>query len=244
MIKKDQYYLFEIFPSSLTQAVSTRALGDMTHKAKAKRQKNQQEFLKALGLKKKKIVTMEQVHGQQIKILKASPQKEVKKTDGLVTQSKNLILAVKSADCLPLIAFHPQSQTLGVAHAGWKGIIQMIGQNLIQTMVKLGAQPDQILVGLGPHIGPCCYLVQPERTAHFQSLFGPLPGMIRSQKDGAHLDLVLPMIDQLLQTGVKRKNLEASQICTSCQNQEFFSFRQEGQGVGEFLTLATLEKNR
>lgn len=116
-----------------------------------------------------------------------------------------------------------------MAHAGWKGILLGVIPNVVEKMVNLGAKPADILVGIGPHIGGCCYTVLPDRVKLFQDKFGNLRGMIYRERGKLHLDLAIPTLFQLESLGLRRENLEVGLTCTSCQNKEFFSFRKEGK---------------
>jgi YfiH family protein len=242
MIKKNGYFTFEIFKGSkeLIQAVSSRRLGSMTGSGSQKN--NRSRFFSLAGLKTDNLITMTQVHGKKVKTVNFSDRgKEIKNIDGLVTREKGLVLGIKSADCLPIIAFDRRS-VLGTAHAGWKGIIKGVGRNLIEKMKKLGADPARILIGIGPHIGCCCYQVDKALAKKFQAFFGKLPGMVIKKRTGFYLDLEIPLIDQLVRAGASKSKIEKTNLCTFCQAKDFFSARREGQSAGSLLTVAAIKE--
>jgi len=246
MIKKNNFYTFEILKdrSGLVHGVSTRQLGDMTALKQREKKKNQERFLNLLGLDRSNLVTMEQIHDSRMGMATSSHRrKEIKRADGLVTVEKNLILAVKTADCASLVAYEFERKILGVAHAGWKGVIKKIGKNLIFQMKKLGAREEKILIAIGPHIGPCCYQFSRKDINQFLTVFGDLPGMVIKRDGRFYLDLEKPLVNQLLKMGLLSKNIEVCQLCTVCKNDQFFSVRKEGEPVGEFLTIGVMKGN-
>jgi copper oxidase (laccase) domain-containing protein len=108
-------------------------------------------------------------------------------------------------------------------------------------MKILGSQPKDILVSVGPHIGGCCYSIDKERKNKFIKKFGNLPGMISKKRDKAFLNLAIPVKIQLIESGIKNKNIELSRACTSCQIEEFFSYRRDSQETyGEILGVISL----
>ena len=208
--------------SNLVHGFSTRKFGDCRQKP--------EKFLTALGLKKENLVLMEQVHGSKVrKVGSKSKGQILPGIDGMVTESFGIILGVKTADCLPLLFYDPLRRIIGVAHAGWQGIIKKIPQKVVDLMIRMGSLPQEIIVGIGPHIGGCCYLVDPDRVKRFEKEFGKLEGMIQEDKKGLHLDLVPPVILQLVHSGLSRGNIDFSPVCTVCQNQEFFSYRRDSK---------------
>jgi YfiH family protein len=221
----------------LIQGFSTREFGNLKARKRLKGNKNLEKFLSKMGIKKSSLVMMEQVHGDKIGMVGKSDQgKVIKGIDGLVTSQKGIFLGVNTADCLPLFFSDPRGKIAGVAHAGWKGVLSRVGQKIVQAMIKTGSHPDEIVVGIGPHIGGCCYTVNQERVERFLDEFGHLPGMMVENGQKVHLDLTVPMIVQLIEAGIKRENIEVSRSCTACDHQQFFSFRKDSQKTyGEML---------
>jgi YfiH family protein len=242
MDRKNNFYTFNIFDDDrcLIQAISTRQLGDMSGPG----DKNRGKFLALLGLNLNQFITAQQVHGNQIaKVGRKDCMMEIKGVDGLLTCQKNVVLGIRSADCPQLIAFDSQNRIFGVAHAGWRGIIKKIGVKLIKLMIKNGSNPQKILVAIGPHIQACCYLVNQRRINNFVDVFGQLDRMYDKKQDGFYLNLSVPLVFQLVSSGVRKEQIEVTNLCTVCQNNEFFSFRKEGRPFGEFLTVASIKEN-
>lgn len=206
----------------LVHSFSGRELGDM------KVEENKRKFLELLGLDPKDLVLMKQIHGNKVKVVgDLDKGKVLEGVDGLVTSEKGLVLGIKMADCLPVLLFDPQQKIIGLAHAGWKGVVRGIVPNVLREMVKLGTDPRDVLAVIGPHIGGCCFAAFPKRAGIFRQKFGKLPGMIYDELSELHLDLVVPVIAQLENMGIGRGNIDIALTCTSCQNDKFFSFRKE-----------------
>lgn len=243
LLNKDDFFLPEFaYQKGLVHGFSTRKFGDCNPKRANKNWRNVEKFLATLGLKKENLVLMEQVHGKKIKIVGTADQgKIILAVDGLITKSRGVVLGVNMADCLPILFYDPVAKLVGIAHAGWQGVLKKLPQKMVDSLVKIGALPENILVGIGPHIGDCCYNVEKERIKMFTTVFGLLSGMIK-KKGKYFLDLVAPTRIQLINSGLAEKNLIISDVCTSCQNKEFFSHRKDSpQNSGGTLGVIGLK---
>ncbi len=242
---KTNYYIFDRFKrySGIVHGFSTRDFGDLSIKKSLGENNKLDGFLRVLGLGKGNLVMMEQIHGKRVMIVGEKDRgKVIKRTDGLITQHSGVALGVKVADCLPLLFWGPKERIIGVAHAGWKGVLLGITKVVIEKMKTLKSQPENILVGIGPHIGSCCYSIDEERKKRFIRKFGNLRGMILKKGGRTFLNLTIPMKLQLIKLGVREKNIELSTVCTSCQTDEFFSFRKDNQETyGEILGIICLK---
>lgn len=238
--RKNGYYVLDKFTKQLglVHGFSTREFGDLKVRRSLKLNKNLDKFLPVLGIDKEGLVMMEQVHDSKIKAVgKRDKGKVIKGVDGLITKEKGIFLGVNTADCLPLLFCDPKKKIVGLAHAGWKGILAGVTPKVVEEMKTVGSSPKDTMIGIGPHIRGCCYTIPQARAEKFLQVFTNLPGMIYEDKEGLHLDLMVPVIKQLLDSGVRRENIETALTCTSCQNNEFFSFRRENKRktYGEML---------
>jgi YfiH family protein len=158
-------------------------------------------------------------------------------TDAMVSNEAHICLMVLVADCVPMLFFDPVKGVIGVAHAGWQGTIQCIAQNTITTMEKaFGSSPQDIVVGMGPSIGPCCYEVGPEIISRIESVFRSTKQYtVKESRNGrGYFDLWKANLNQLVYAGVEEKNIEVAQRCT-CHNPElFFSYRHQKGDTGRF----------
>lgn len=247
MFKKNKkgYCEFEEFKrfKGLIHGFSTRGFGDCNPKGEPENWKNIENFLAVLGLKKENLILAEQVHGNKIKVIRNEDKgKIIPEVDGLLTTQRGLVLGVKSADCLPILFFESEVQIVGVAHAGWRGVLARLPQKMVDQMIRMGGLPERVLVAIGPHICSKCYLVEKSRSTKFLSEFGKLEGMVKTKSNGDCLDLLVPTENQLRHSGVLVKNILKSGVCTSCQNKEFFSYQKDAkQTYGEMLGVIGLK---
>jgi hypothetical protein len=134
-----------------------------------------------------------------------------------------VVLAVRTADCLPVLFCHPPSRTLGLAHAGWRGATAAIA---VETLKAMAVSVDEVLVALGPSIGPCCYEVGADvaRAAGAGS-----PHLRPKGANKFWFDLPGFVSSQLVAAGVPEANMDRVDLCTCCRTDLLFSYRREGQ---------------
>ena len=164
-------------------------------------------------------------------------QEAIEATDAMVTDLPGICLVILVADCVPLLFFDPSRNVIGVAHAGWKGTLQSVALHTVRAMEKgFGSSPHNIIVGMGPSIGPCCYEVGPEVIARVKAAFSTYQEYVpHESRDGkGRLDLRKANRDQLVRAGIRRENIETANQCT-CHNADiFFSYRQQHGETGRF----------
>jgi hypothetical protein len=165
-------------------------------------------------------------------VLSQNPQ-----TDATITALPGICLMVMVADCVPVLLFDPVKRVSAVIHAGWRGTVHQITSNTIDTMVShFGCNPADILAGIGPSIGPCCYEVGEDVKEFVLQSFGTTDGYLVRQKHSSkiHFDLWYANHKQLAGKGVKPENIESSKLCTLCNSETFFSSRASGGITGRF----------
>ena len=226
----------------LIHGFSTRKFGNMSVKKSLEENNNLEKFLKALKLNKKDLIMMEQVHGRKVEwVGEKEAGKVIREIDGLVTEEKGVVLGVKVADCLPVLFFDKKRKIIGVAHAGWKGVLAEIGQEVVWKMKLLGSNPKNVLVGIGPHLSGCCYEIKKDLVEKFIKKFDKRPEMIFKKKNKIHLNLAVSLKVQLIKVGILKQNIESPLACTSCQNDEFYSYRKDSDKTyGEILGVIIL----
>lgn len=245
MLKKTKknYWILEGFQKKdILHGFSSRQLGNMDVKKSFLRNKNINNFLLMFGFGLKDLVMMEQVHQDKVRIVNDKQRGSiVSGVDGLVTDQPEIVLGVKTADCLPILFFDPTTKIIGVCHAGWRGVAQKLPQKMIDVMIKMGCSPLNIIIGVGPYIGSCCYLINEERAKKFIHGFGNLKGMLAKRKKGFYLDLMVPVQTQLVNSGVNEVNIYSDSLCNSCHLDEFFSYRKDSaKTYGEILSVIGL----
>lgn len=162
--------------------------------------------------------------------------------DAVTTSSPGLLLAVKTADCFPLLIWDPAGQVAAV-HSGWRGTLQDIAGETIQALIKKsGSEPGQLRVAAGPGIQACCYRVGEELASQFATRF---PGSVRpaAGPGGPHrLDLRECLRQSLGKAGVLPAYTDLCPLCTCCRPGLFFSYRREGAGTGRMMALMMLNR--
>ncbi|MCS7258737.1 MAG: peptidoglycan editing factor PgeF [candidate division WOR-3 bacterium] len=146
--------------------------------------------------------------------------------DGLYTDRKNIFLAVRVADCLPIYFFVPQRSIIGIVHAGWRGTLGLIALKLAwQMMNKFHLSPNEIYYAFGSAIGECCYEIKSDVLLQYKTLLQnyDINGGIRN--DAGKIFLNLKKINEtvLNKNGfIKYADLS---LCTYCQERYFYSYR-------------------
>lgn len=185
-----------------------------------------------LNLEETDMFFVNQVHDKNIRIIEKRTKNDVLDFDGLMTNCKGKLLITCYADCVPLLFFDPIKVVVASIHAGWKGTLKLIGQETIRKMQDVyGSDPEDIFVGIGPSIGPCCFEVEKNVYDEFRKI---LPVGAFEDNEKFFVDLWNSNIEQLIKMGIKRQNIECKGICTACNSDRFFSYRHGDKDAGRF----------
>lgn len=163
---------------------------------------------------------LKQVHGTRI--VRSDDHEDKPEADGwLGVQGEKRLLAVKSADCLPVLFWSRDGRTFGSAHAGWRGAVAGIARAFVE---KCGADPRSLTAVLGPAIGPCCY----EVGTDVADRAGRDDRWLRERGNGHFLfDLPAYVSADLMEAGVPGENIVGCGMCTMCGG-PFYSHRADG----------------
>jgi YfiH family protein len=206
-------------------------------------QANHELIFEALGVHRRDVVSPHQVHGTSVRVVDARDRGQVcPETDALVTATPGVVLMLRFADCVPILLFDPIRRVVGLAHAGWRGTVAGMAGLAVQAMVNdMGCRPADILAGVGPSIGPCCYEVgQDVADAAFRAFPGA-DGLLAPCGNGRwHLDLWAANRHQLADAGVQ--DVQVAGICTACHTDEWFSHRAERGKTGRLGALIGLRR--
>lgn len=147
--------------------------------------------------------------------------------DGLVTNEPGLILCTSFADCVPLYFVDPVRGAIGLAHSGWRGTVNRMGEKMVQTMEKqFGSRPENLLVAVGPSICVDCYEVGEEVAEEFRKAFPKTEVLRKGKKEGKYqLDLWKANEAILFDAGIRKEHLEITDLCTCCNPELLFSHR-------------------
>jgi len=208
---------------------------------------NRKRFLAALGAETMRLVTLRQTHSDRICHL-AEPPGEPLRADAAVSCAPGLLLAVETADCVPILLVDPQRRAVAAVHAGWRGTLRRIAAQALSRMQMLfGTRPEDVLAAFGPSIGRCCYEVGPEVAQAFAGRFAAWKEWFEGELgSGAgqlwKLDLIAANRWQMLDAGMKPANIVASQICTACRTDLCFSHRRERGRTGRLIGVIGLRR--
>jgi YfiH family protein len=208
------------------------------------------------------LITLRQIHSDLIHCLSEVP-KQPLAGDGLITNTPGVLLAMLTADCLPVILVDPKRRAVGVLHAGWRGTAKRIVEKGIGEMRRqFGTLPADIRAAIGPGIRGCCYEVGPKVRSAFESQFEYANALFRETKESNDIHEKYPLLfltarapghselpkkifldlaeanrRQLLTAGVPAKNITDLGLCTSCHLDMFFSHRAEKGNTGRMMAL-------
>ncbi len=218
---------------------------------------NREAFFRALGAAKLRHVTLRQIHSDIVcGVATSSPAPgQPVKADALFTREPGVLLAVQTADCVPVLLADPKSRAIAAIHSGWRGTVQRIAQKTLGRMqMQFGTRPADVIAAIGPCIGQCCYEVGGDIAKEFHAQFanarewfdGPFDALASGENDPnwlpwltmrppghpppaptVQLDLVAANRSILIAAGVPAKNISASGFCTACRPGLFFSYRRE-----------------
>jgi len=193
---------------------------------------NRRRLKMALGIGANRIVRGGQVHGTEIASVTRGGRFDG--TDGFITGSRDLALAVNSADCFPLIIHSPSEMVLAALHVGRSGAASgIIGKAFDLLYDRYCIDPDNTVAVCGPGICPGCYEVGRETAMGF-------PAYARKRRaKGWHLDLPRFIRTETERAGVRPANFFDSGLCTACEA-NLFSYRRDRGITGRNWTLAMM----
>lgn len=174
---------------------------------------------------------------------------QYKNTDGLITNTSNLILSTTNADCILMIFFDPITKTIANVHSGWKGTVQRICVKTVKKMINnFRCNPKDIICCICPSIRKCHFEVDIEVKQIFQKQFQELgkdnvEKIIKKQKEKEKWNIDTVLINKIIleKAGLKRENIIDSGICSVCNSDLVHSYRVEKQGYGLSTALITLK---
>jgi YfiH family protein len=231
---------------------------------------NRRAFLKELGPAEHgrpcPLITLRQVHSDVIHSAKEFSRRELA-GDGLITREPGILLAIQTADCLPVILVDTKLRAVGVFHAGWRGTVKRIVEKGVgEIRHSFGTRPQDIQAAIGPGVHKCCYAVGPEVRTEFESQFryasdlfqevaesDPVrekyPLLFLTARAPGHselpktifLDLVEANRRQLMAAGVPAKNINASPLCTASRTDLLFSHRAEKGVTGRMMSVVGIK---
>lgn len=173
-----------------------------------------------------RVARLEQIHSNRVHLIDAADNHQRRIGDGMATRVPGIVLAIFTADCVPVLMLEEQAGVAGALHAGWRGTLADIAREGISAMVALGACVQKIRVALGPSIGSCCFEVNTELADRFDLQIPSASKYCRDGRPGKkYLDLRSILRSQFQATGVCQDSIVDVGPCTRCNSDRFFSRR-------------------
>jgi len=175
------------------------------------------------------IYVLNQMHSDRIINAEDIAVGQIPDADGIVSSDPNKILCVRTADCLPVLAWGSNKKIIAAIHAGWRGLSKGIVTKGIEVMKSLGAKNIEIF--LGPAIGPCCF----EVNYCVGKKVSPI--LNRCRNGSYYIDLWEVAAHQAHLSGIPSYKIHTLKICTSCYKKMFFSYRRDGPSTGRNISV-------
>jgi len=175
------------------------------------------------------LATLKQIHSAEC-VAGEGRSGVVAEADALLEDRPGAVVAVKTADCIPVLLVDERHRAVAAIHAGWRGTVAGIVGRAVEAMHdRFGSAPADLHAAIGPGIGKCCYEVGPEVAAHF------------GEQGRAHVDLAGANRGQLLEAGLAPARIYVADLCTQCRPEEFHSFRRDKDDAGRLYSFAGIQ---
>ena len=203
---------------------------------------NRKVIIRKMGTKP--FVFLNQVHRSGVKVLKKDDitisenfqfNTEAATADAIVTDMKDVFLVIQVADCQAVMLYDPEKKVIANIHSGWQGSVKnIIGKCVDKMVFEFGCQPENIMAGISPSLGPCC--------SEFVNYKDEIPRNLWKYKikNKDYFNFWNMSADQLMDKGVKKESIENMEICTKCNTDMFYSFRGE-KTTGRFACVISMQ---
>lgn len=206
-------------------------------------------FAAEVGYEPARLFTVTQVHGAMVRVLTpqdnaAAGSVQRESADALLlphgAPHVAAAIAVRTADCVPLLLADPETRAVAAVHAGWRGLVAGVIAASVRVLCEVSGAPVSRLVAASfPHIGPCCFEVGAEVAGQ---LLAAAPGadasaVVRHQYDKPHVSLAHVATAQLSAAGIDPLRHEQVAGCTFCDAARFHSYRRDGKAAGRHMTV-------
>jgi len=235
--KKDDFIIID---SEKSQIVFTNAVKERSFN------RNIEEGIKELNSLKeefngKDIIYLKQIHSDKILKYRCNG-KSIKDEEGdaIITNEKNVIIGVFTADCVPVILIDEEKEVIAAIHSGWKGTFESITLKTIEKMkVEFNANESNIKAYIGPHIKKCCYEVSEDLKIKFIDKKGTISEEELFSENNLNLESCI--IDDLKRAGVQDCNINSLNLCTYCSDDiKLHSYRKSQGSYGRMFSFIML----
>jgi YfiH family protein len=188
---------------------------------------NRKAIAETFGFDSSRLILLDQIHRDRILLLKkpVPPLLSPLEFDALITNAPKTFLGILTADCLPIFVVDKQKKVIAAIHAGRQGTALRIAAKALRKMTEeFGCRWKDLLIAMGPSIGPFCYEID-EKV--FQQEWKPF-SVLRATGKWV-VDLARINIDQMKGEGIEEEQISWVNLCTHCHDDLFFSYRKEGR---------------
>jgi YfiH family protein len=217
------------------------------------------------------LISVRQFHSKLvIAVRRGQSNRQPLKADGVITADPGLLLAIQTADCIPVLVADRKQRVVAAFHAGWRGTVSRIVESGVGKMrLEFGSRPQDLIAAIGPGVGACCYAVGDEVESAFESQFTYARELFREVFDSdpiktkypmlfltqrapghspigpsLHLDLIEANRRQLLDAGLKPRSIHFVGGCTSSHRELFFSHRAAQGHAGRMMSVIGVRPQR
>jgi len=183
-----------------------------------------------VGLNPKNLVYINQIHSS--KVIKADSPGNYDNADGIINEGGNLVCSIKVADCLPIFFINNNSKTIGLLHAGWRGLSLGIINEFVKNIIKNKENTSDYYVLIGPSIQSCCFEIKDDVLPYFDSRFYK-----QIENNQYKVDLQEWAVGQLMELGLEKSHISVINRCTYCFNTIYHSYRRNKTNPGRMYAL-------
>ncbi|HMI91500.1 MAG TPA: peptidoglycan editing factor PgeF [Polyangiales bacterium] len=200
---------------------------------------NLRRFALATGYGQSALFETSQVHGAGVQAVSAGDDPVAVRrleADALVAPAGGLAIAVRVADCVPVLLFAADSGAVAAVHAGWRGVARGVVEAGVRALIQIGEDaPQRLSAALFPHIGRCCFEVGEDVAEQLAALHPEPAAVVDRTHSKPHVDLAAIVRAKLQALGLREESIERVAGCTRCEPERFFSFRRDGQRSGRHV---------
>lgn len=209
----------------------------------AKNTDDMQFVFNEYGLNYENITDCKQIHSDIVRVINKEDVGVTEEADAMITNIQDVPLMIYTADCVPIVLVDTKRKIIADIHAGWRGTYAEIVVKTIKSMLNnFGSNPEDIVAIIGPAIGSCCYEVSEELVDKFNTIVTNKEFKFYIIKEGRfHIDLTKINSYLLEKCGVKKENIQNLNICTSCQNDKFYSYRKDNKTDKRIGTIVQIK---